>query len=144
MSKHLWRIAATVPASTRSLLLRLFPPFYEAVYCDTITWAYKVPEEYPFNPDHQTCLVVGLARTEATEALVCLLGGAARRPDGKPVHITLSTRLGVERAQAGLIHPDLVRPCDPVSFKIRLQRFPLWKLPARQIRPSADDATCSG
>jgi hypothetical protein len=137
MSNRFWRIGAKVPASVRARLLEAWPARFPLVYCDSITWAYKVDDAFEFPQGPLTCVVTGRHEGVDGEAFVVTLAGQDTRPDGKRLHITLSTAEGVQRATAGNIQDRFIERIplgEEVVFMTRLERFPLWKSkPMRQV-----------
>ena len=121
------RICADVSSSTRAQLLRMFPPRFSQVFCKSVTWAYRVTDEFEFSPLAADIKVYGHHQTDEHEALLVDLGGHRLRPDGKRLFLTLSTAHGVEPAKAGEIVERNIRKLDyKVIFTTQLRRVPLW------------------
>ena len=135
MSTRFWRIGAKVPADVRARLIEAYPPRFPDVFCDSITWAYRVEEDYSFSTEVQECIVIGHHRAETHDALQLLLSNRPYRPDGKLLHITMSTAPGVQRAQTGDFRPEeviLIPQDQRIAFPVRLERFPLWNSRAKK------------
>jgi hypothetical protein len=114
MAKNRWRIGGAIKGSKRDLLLRMFKPRLARVYCQSLTWAYGVQGDFLFPDGVRDVRIVGIHRTDTTEALICTVDGEAFRPDGKRFHITLSTAADVAPAQAGHIDPVNIERIEPV------------------------------
>lgn len=127
MKQRKFRVFAPLSPADRARLLLLVRPRFENVFCFGVTYAYGVSENYPF-PDSEAELVLdGHHVGSGHEALTGLLrqgaGVPARwRPDGKIIHVTLSTVYGVPPVRAGEIEPYAIMPIRPISCRVRLAR----------------------
>lgn len=82
-----------VDPDTREALLALYPPRYERVIAEHVT--YKPGADGAALPDAVDCLVVGRADDgKGVEALVVSISGSTDRPDGSTWHITWSLAEG--------------------------------------------------
>lgn len=82
-----------VDPDTREALLALYPPRYERVIAEHVT--YKPGADGAALPDVDHCLAIGRADDGAgVEALVVTLGGTTHRPDGSTWHVTWSLAEG--------------------------------------------------
>lgn len=131
MSRDLWRIGAEISAQTREVLLRQFPPAHPLVFCDSITWAFKVTKEYEFATAPQQAMVYGLYRTDDFDAILFTLDGLRFRPDGKRLHITTSTRPGFPRGNVSFPSRVAFDQSD-LRFWLSFKRLPL-----RVLQPQA-------
>jgi hypothetical protein len=78
-----------LPDNERSRVLALFPPRYPDVKASHITL--QADPDFHFGiPQDAAVVIVGEARHEGIEALICTVDGETHRPDGKVYHITLS------------------------------------------------------
>ncbi len=128
MKQRRWRIAMDVPAGIRAALLERFKPRFTQAYCWSVTWAYDVAEDYPFDPEPQTCTIYGLHTSTSFQSFAVRLGPNTLQPSGRVLHIVYTTMPGVAPAHAGLFEPNEARPIDdPLTFTERLRRYPLWR-----------------
>jgi hypothetical protein len=150
MSNNVRTVSGSLSNDQRALLLRQFYPKFDQVYCVQVTWAYNVPEDFDFPRQLLNLTISGHHVGDGHEALVARLtdpGDQSRfpagplgliRPDGKPLHLTLSTASGIPPARAGDIDLGKVLAVKPVSLRIRFHnRFasritptPLFRLAA--------------
>lgn len=127
MTQKHWRVSADVPQATRAQLLRMFTPKFGQVFCKSMTWAYRVTDEFEFPTQVVDAKVYGIHQADRHEALLVGLGGDLLRPDGKRLFLTLSTDQGVEPVEAGNILDRNIRRFDEkVVFSTQLRRQPLW------------------
>lgn len=111
-------------AESRKLLLEKFPPKYEKVICDHITYKFGTPKDEPLPPSVKDIRVIGyIDSDDGVEGVVVSLDGRTRRLDGKLYHITLSLaadRKAVETnnytQQAGQISPSIKINTIPTNF----------------------------
>jgi hypothetical protein len=76
---------------SKKLLLNKFPPKYDKVICDHITYKFGTSKDEPVPPTVDETIVVGYVDSgDGVEGLVVALDGNTKRPDGKLYHITLS------------------------------------------------------
>ena len=95
-------VAAQLSGTTRSLLLRLFPPEHANVFCRHIMWQYDVGSDFEDYPQDRVAVTVfGRRTTATTDSLLVSIGGRFTQPCGKEFHITLSTTPGTAPAAAG-------------------------------------------
>ena len=94
-------------------------------------WAYNIPNDFEYPRQELELTITGHHIGDGHEALVGLLSDRTEgssfepcdtRPDGKLVHITLSTAEGVPPAAAGSIDPDAIIAVAPVSLTVRLHK----------------------
>jgi hypothetical protein len=89
-----WRI----DHGEREALLRRFPPRYENVVADHVTYGRVGRAELP---PHERAELIGRADDGAgVEAMVVRLGGSCERPTGGTYHITWSLGLGREAIES--------------------------------------------
>jgi hypothetical protein len=89
-----WRI----DRGEREALLRCFPPRYETVVADHVTYGHVPRSELP---RHERAELVGRADDGAgVEAMVVRLGGSHERPTGGTYHITWSLCRGREAVES--------------------------------------------
>jgi hypothetical protein len=89
-----WRI----DRGERDSLLRRFPPRYENVVADHVTYG-RVPRSEL--PSHERAVLIGRVDDGAgVEAMVVQLGGSHERPTGGTYHITWSLGPGREAVES--------------------------------------------
>jgi hypothetical protein len=89
-----WRI----DRGEREALLRRFPPRYETVVADHVTYGHVPPIQLPA---HDRVELIGRADDGAgVEAMVVALGGSRARPTGGTYHITWSLGPGREAVES--------------------------------------------
>ena len=143
MSSRTWCISASLSPGQRGLLLRMFPPRHEDVYCYHVMWFYAPPDDADGFPLGEIELRLdGRHIGPRHEALVGSLDGeglayARRRPDGKPVHVTLSCAAGVAPVEAGDIDPVAIESIKPVTLKVCLRRHRASKDRPERLTPAA-------
>lgn len=71
-------------------------PVHDKVIAEHVTYAYPADNA----PGPAAVVVIGHARDDRVQALVALVNGTTRRPDGHTFHITLSVAPGVEAAES--------------------------------------------
>lgn len=126
MKSSVWRVSADVTAFVRSGLLARHPPRLQRIYLQSITWAYGVADDFPFDPAMTDCVLYGIHRCDRHEAFLVSLGGKSYRPDGSLLHLTLSTASGVRPAEAGQIDPGAVERISPELFGTQLKLQPIF------------------
>lgn len=127
MSSNTKIISASLSNGQRQLLLRHFSPTFASVFCMQVTWAYDVSGDFPYPHDLLDLTVFARHIGDDTECLLVRIGKADgfgadlidQRPDGNPLHITLSTRPGIPPARAGDVDLDCVEQVDPVTLRIQ-------------------------
>ena len=85
--------AYNLTPSSKIELLRRFPPKFENVRADHVTYRFGVTSGTPL-PYGASVVVVGYASNEHVECVVVTVDGLQTRPDGKTYHITLSFAQG--------------------------------------------------
>lgn len=110
-------------ASTRSMLLEIFPPKYERVICHHITEAYGVPKDAEPPAMPEDVRVVGYIDSgDGVEGLLVALNGNVKRPDGNNYHITLSIANDRKPAETNK-YTDQAKHVDPVPLKVQPKNF---------------------
>jgi hypothetical protein len=143
-------VSASLSNDQRGLLLRQFYPRFDDVFCVQVTWAYDVPQDFEFPRQLLDLTISGHHIGDGHEALVGRLtdpGDPTRfpagplgmfRPDGKPIHLTLSTLPGIPPARAGEIELRNVLAVNPVRLRIRFHnRFASRITPTSLMRLAA-------
>lgn len=125
--------------------MEAFPPRLQHVYCDSITCAYRVTEEFRYQGGNINACVYGFTRRENDEAILIMVGSDRFRTDGVRYHVTLSTKPNVERASAGrkIESKQIIYvPWDhtQIKFTMAWQPLPLWKTKPSEIRDVAQAA----
>ena len=127
MSNNVRVVSASLSNGQRAQLLRRFTPTFANVFCMQVTWSYNVPQDcdFPKGPLDLTvyarhigadtdCLLARIKPAGAIDS-----GTGDQRPDGKWLHITLSTRPGIPPARAGEIGMQDVELIDPIELRIQ-------------------------
>lgn len=131
MSRGFFRVALDIPVPVRATLLRQYPPGLPVVLAQSVTWAYRVPNDFSFNRAAQPVVVYGIHRDARTEALLCRIGNTDFQPlqPTRPLHLTLSTAEGVPPVEAGSLDlANAILFTEPFVFTARLQAFALRRL----------------
>ena len=127
-------ISATLSQGQRAILLKLSAPKFDQVYCHHVMWHYNCPPDAPFREGPVKLLLTGIHRGETHEAFVGSLDGAWETPDGRRVHVTLSTAPGTPPVTAGEIDPAKVEPIEPIELLVSLiKRHPTKLRPDRRV-----------
>jgi hypothetical protein len=150
MSNNIRTVSGSLSNGQRDLILRRFYPRFDNVFCVQITWAYNVPQDFDYPRQMLDLTLTGHHIGDGHEALVGRLtdpgevtsfpGGplGMLRPDGKLVHITLSTADGIPPARASEIEMRDVAPVDPVILRVRFyNRFASRIIPTPLARLAA-------
>lgn len=138
MTNRVMRVSAQLSAGQRALLLRHFNPKHVNVWCRQLTWAYRVSDEARFPVGNLELTIDGLHEGPGHECLTGSLHGGGLlherfRPDGRPVHITLSTADGIPPAEASRINLAAIRKVDPVKLTLQLRRGPATQLTPERL-----------
>ena len=101
------------------------------MFCFGVTRAYGVPKDFLYPTKPLQLFLHGIHTGTGAEALVGELSDPANpnaiwseRPDGKTVHITLSTAHGIPPARAGEIDDTLIQPIKPSFWTVQLLLLP--------------------
>lgn len=133
MAKILAVSAVLAPHQRAEILSRVTPAFTQ-VYCMQFTWAYRVSPGFGFPSGEIELSLDGIYRGDDADVLIGSIKGAAltngpayhlrHRPDGKLVHVTLSTRPGTPPAAslAGMPERPAWQTIAPIVLNIRLAR----------------------
>jgi hypothetical protein len=98
----------------RDMLLEKFPPKYSKVIAHHVTVEFGVPVDSEV-PDEAEVKIVGEADTgDGLQALVAMVDGSTRRPDGGTYHVTWS------------LEPDRYKPVD--SNQLLADFSKRWKI----------------
>lgn len=130
MANNKLSVTAILLDSQRKELLGRIAPKFENVYALGFTWAYNVPlsVEYPMG---ELTLIIDEVQTDALRGVQVATGTISdgetmwqRRPDGRRIHITLSTKDGVPPAEAGRLEPGdgTTTPIEPITLTVYLAR----------------------
>ena len=127
MKHSKFRVFGNISEAQRKLLLRMVSPAFENIFCLAVTYAYGVTDDYPFPSGDVELVLDGYHRGYGCDALTGYLRSGIgiplrRRPDGKIFHVTLSAMDGIAPASAGDIDADLIRPIEPITLSVRLER----------------------
>jgi hypothetical protein len=140
MSKNLFRIAADIPQDIRRVLLQEFTPAFQHVCCDTLTYAFRVTDEFEFPEGELACTVYGHVRTDDAQMLLVNVAGRDIRPDGQRfclVHSLANPQwrsAALASPQLRAIVPHIARP---LTFLAHFQRKPLRVLGPAPSRVAA-------
>jgi len=128
MAKILAVSAVLTPHQRAEILSRVTPAFTQ-VYCMQFTWAYRVSLGFGFPRGEIELGLDGIYRGDDADVLIGWVNnGPVRhqrhRPDGKLVHVTLSTRPGTPPAAslAGMPERPAWQTIAPIVLNIRLAR----------------------
>ena len=128
MANKVMRVGATLSPDQRSLLLKMFQPAFDNVFCRGITLAYDVQPDFVFPKGSLKFVIDSYHRSDdGHDCLIGYLRGGGlvgkrlNRADGKPLHITLSTADGVPPKRAAEIDVRWLRPVPPVELKVKLE-----------------------
>ena len=114
----------------RFVIQRHKDTIFADVWIRSLTWRYNPPEDFTFPTGDLELVLDGHHLGDGHEALTGSLDGVRFRPDGKMIHIALSTRPGVPPVAAGDIDPMRITPITPLKLTVRLE-----KRVARQSKP---------
>jgi hypothetical protein len=98
-------IAFNLTAASRQAVLNSFPPKFEEVRADHITFAFGVPAD-TILPASVPVEVVAYVCDSSLEALIVSVNGATTRPDGSVFHLTLSRSAGRKSLESNALAQD--------------------------------------
>jgi len=102
--------------SSRTMLLKKYPPKFENVIAHHITHLFDSPNEKPKSPE--SVKVVGIADNEKAQALVVEIDGNTKSPDGRIYHITLSLEKGAKAKDSNDLLVKGFEKISPIDIKV--------------------------
>lgn len=98
----------------RNLLLEKFPPKYSKVIAHHVTVEFGVPADSEVPEDAEVKIIGEADSGDGLQALVAMVNGSTRRPDGGTYHVTWS------------LEPDRYKPVD--SNELLADYLRRWKI----------------
>ncbi len=95
-------IAFNLTAASKETVLNCFPPKFEEVRADHITFEFGVPAD-AILPALGPVEVVAYVCDSSLEALIVSVNGATARPDGSIFHLTLSRSAGRKSSESNAL-----------------------------------------
>ncbi len=95
-------IACNLTAASKEAVLNCFPPKFEEVRADHITFEFGVPAD-AILPALGPVEVVAYVCDSSLEALIVSVNGATARPDGSIFHLTLSRSAGRKSSESNAL-----------------------------------------
>ena len=147
MSSNKNVISAIITDEQRASILGAAPAEFPNVFALVFTWEYGVRNDAPFQIGGLQ-LTLDRVQTDPIRGVQIALGHITdgtttwhRRPDGRPVHVTISTKQGVPPSEGGLLLPTdgTTTPIDPVTFTTFLNMRHATKLhptPRERLAPA--------
>lgn len=117
-------ITAIITDAQRAAILSAAPAEFANVFALVFTWEYGVRNDAPFQIGGLQ-LTLDRVQTDPIRGVQIALGHITdgtttwhRRPDGRPVHVTISTKQGVPPSEGKLLLPSdgVTTPIEPVTF----------------------------
>ena len=98
-------IAFNLTAASKEAVLNSFPPKFEEVRADHVTFAFGVSSEVSdaILPALVPVEVVAYVCDSSLEALIVSVDGATARPDGSVFHLTLSRSAGRKSSESNAL-----------------------------------------
>jgi len=98
-------IAFNLTAASKEAVLNSFPPKFEEVRADHVTFEFGVPSDAVL-PALVPVEVVAYVCDSSLEALIVSVNGATARPDGSIFHLTLSRSAGRKSSESNALAQD--------------------------------------
>lgn len=126
MSSNKNVVSALIVPDQRTTILSSVQPAFDNVFALVFTWAYGVKKDAPF-PIRGMRLTLDRVQTDPIRGVQIALGHVTdgettwhQRPDGRPVHVTISTKIGVPPSEGGLMQPGdgVTTPIEPVTLTL--------------------------
>jgi hypothetical protein len=113
-----------LPHTERNMLLDRFAAKFSQLIAHHCTWQFGVDDSQSLPQNNWGWVVGESVDPDGVQALVLLIGGSSKRPDGGTLHITWSLTPGRKPVESNQVIAQFgIQPVDPIRVRLEPKFF---------------------